>query len=48
MNHSLGYLYQNGIIDYDTAYQASFDRKDFQSKYGSGAGLKKIFAGGSS
>lgn len=34
MNHSLGYLYQNGFIEYDVAWRAAFDRKDFQNKYG--------------
>ena len=34
MNYSLGHLYKSGHISYETAYQASFDMKDFQSKYG--------------
>lgn len=34
MNHSLGHLYQNGIVDYQTAHQAAFDRRDFENKYG--------------
>jgi twitching motility protein PilT len=36
MNHSLGHLFQNGFIDYEVAYQAAFDRKDFRAKYGQG------------
>lgn len=36
MNHSLGHLFQNGFVEYDEALRASFDRKDFSSKFGSG------------
>jgi twitching motility protein PilT len=34
MNYSLGHLFESGYIDYETAYQASFDRRDFQNRYG--------------
>ncbi|MBN1866757.1 PilT/PilU family type 4a pilus ATPase [Candidatus Sumerlaeota bacterium] len=39
MNHSLGHLLENGFVDYETAYQASFDRRDFQNRYGKRRGL---------
>ena len=34
MNHSLGYLYQNGFVSYEAALRAAFDRKEFRNKYG--------------
>jgi len=36
MNYSLGYLYEKGVIDYETAYHAAFDKKDFAEKFGPG------------
>ena len=36
MNHSLGHLFQNGIVSYETALAAAFDRRDFENKYGGG------------
>ena len=34
MNYSLGHLFESGLVDYEVAYQASFDRRDFQNKFG--------------
>jgi len=34
MNHSLGHLFQTGIISYEVAHRAAFDRRDFENKYG--------------
>lgn len=34
MNYSVGHLFKSGFITYEAAYAASFDKKDFQSKFG--------------
>ena len=36
MQYSIGHLYQNGFIDYPVAYQAAFDKRAFQNKFGKG------------
>ncbi|MFW6286397.1 MAG: type IV pilus twitching motility protein PilT [Candidatus Sumerlaeota bacterium] len=36
MNYSIGHLYKSGFITYETAYYASFDKRDFQNKFGKG------------
>ena len=40
MNYSLGYLYENNVIDYESAYRAAFAKKDFAEKFGPGAAGK--------
>jgi len=37
MNFSLEYLYTKGFVAYDVAYQAAFDQKDFQMRFGDSA-----------
>ncbi len=34
MNHSIGHLFKNHFISYEAAYQAAFDKRDFQNKFG--------------
>ncbi len=34
MNYSIGHLYKSGFISYETAMFASFDKRDFQHKFG--------------
>ncbi|MCX7049617.1 MAG: hypothetical protein NTX50_29545 [Candidatus Sumerlaeota bacterium] len=36
MNYSLGYLYEKKVIDYESAYYAAYDKKDFAEKFGPG------------
>jgi len=37
MNHSLGHLFEKGIISYETALGSSWDKKEFIAKYGAKA-----------
>lgn len=41
MNYSLEYLFKRGFISYDVAYQAAYDPKDFQAKFGENPVSKK-------
>jgi twitching motility protein PilT len=36
MNYSLGYLYEKGVISYDSALHCAFNKKEFAEKYGPG------------
>jgi twitching motility protein PilT len=36
MNYSLGHLYKRGLVSYETAYNAAFDKPAFEHKYGPG------------
>jgi len=40
MNYSLGYLFEKGVIDYETAFRAAFDKKDFAEKFGPGLSVR--------